>query len=51
VQCCYAHSNKHWANDPSGVVWEMFQTMAQDKTYGDYDAQPNMLDENIEACC
>ncbi|MEM9179127.1 MAG: VOC family protein [Pseudomonadota bacterium] len=32
--CCYANSNKHWARDPQGVVWEMFHTMDAAPTYG-----------------
>ena len=34
AQCCYASSNKHWARDPQGVVWEMFHTLQQAPTYG-----------------
>ena len=34
AQCCYASSNKHWARDPQGVVWEMFHTMQASQTYG-----------------
>ena len=33
ADCCYAHSNKHWASDPQGVVWEMFHTMEDIPTY------------------
>jgi catechol 2,3-dioxygenase-like lactoylglutathione lyase family enzyme len=25
--CCYAHSEKSWVKDPSGVAWEAFRTM------------------------
>ena len=34
AQCCYARSDKHWAADPQGVVWEMFRTMGAIETYG-----------------
>lgn len=34
AHCCYASGNKHWANDPQGVVWEMFHTMGEAQTYG-----------------
>ncbi len=27
TNCCYAHSDKSWAQDPSGVAWEAFRTM------------------------
>ena len=35
ANCCYAVSDKHWASDPNGVVWEMFKTMSQIGVYGD----------------
>ena len=34
AHCCYARSNKHWARDPQGVVWEMFHMMEAAPTYG-----------------
>ena len=49
VQCCYAQSNKHWATDPAGIVWEMFHTMASAQTYGSYE--PEQPAELKEACC
>ena len=35
AQCCYAESDKHWAADPAGVVWEMFHTMGEATVYGE----------------
>jgi predicted enzyme related to lactoylglutathione lyase len=26
AQCCYATGNKAWAEDPQGVIWEVFHT-------------------------
>lgn len=34
AECCYARSDKHWAVDPAGMVWEVFQTMDSIATYG-----------------
>ncbi len=34
ANCCYANSNKHWAKDPQGVIWEMFHSMDTIPTYG-----------------
>ncbi len=31
--CCYARSDKHWANDPQGVRWETFRTLGEATTY------------------
>ena len=35
AQCCYARSDKHWATDPQGIVWELFRTMGEVATYGE----------------
>ena len=35
ASCCYAESDKHWAADPAGVVWEMFHTMGEATVYGE----------------
>lgn len=32
--CCYAFSDKHWAQDPSGLKWETFHTFGESTTYG-----------------
>lgn len=31
--CCYAHSDKYWAEDPQGVRWESFRTLGEATTY------------------
>lgn len=38
AHCCYARGDKHWASDPSSVVWEMFHTMEGAATYGEDNA-------------
>lgn len=46
TSCCYAKSTKHWLADPQGVVWEMYHTMGEAKTYmGEKEA------ESASACC
>jgi hypothetical protein len=46
--CCYARSDKFWAEDPQGVRWETFHTLGEATTYttvsGDATATAN-------ACC
>lgn len=32
--CCYARSDKFWAEDPQGVRWETFHTHGTATTYG-----------------
>lgn len=41
--CCYARSDKHWSNDPQGLAWETFRTLAEAPTY---HAEPS-----ASACC
>ncbi|HET7798333.1 MAG TPA: ArsI/CadI family heavy metal resistance metalloenzyme [Nevskia sp.] len=31
--CCYAHSDKHWTEDPQGLRWETFHTHGDATTY------------------
>ncbi|MEN7341666.1 MAG: VOC family protein [Pseudomonadota bacterium] len=42
VQCCYAESEKSWAQDPDGVAWEAFTTMDTVNTY--YGDSPKTCD-------
>jgi hypothetical protein len=43
--CCYAHSDKFWAEDPQGVRWESFHTHGEATTY---TGAPN---ESGATCC
>jgi catechol 2,3-dioxygenase-like lactoylglutathione lyase family enzyme len=43
--CCYAHSDKFWAEDPQGVRWESFHTHGEATTY------THAPDETDGACC
>lgn len=35
ARCCYAESDRHWAIDPTGIVWEAYRTMGSIAVYGD----------------
>jgi catechol 2,3-dioxygenase-like lactoylglutathione lyase family enzyme len=54
--CCYAQSNKAWVEDPSGVAWEAYQTMADAEVFkkkavkGDGECCPTD-DQSEESCC
>lgn len=39
--CCYAHSDKYWAEDPQGVRWETFHTHGEATTYSAPTALPS----------
>lgn len=44
--CCYAKSDKHWVQDPSGLAWEAYCTMDSAPTFNHNDSQ---MAENV--CC
>jgi hypothetical protein len=46
--CCYAHSDKYWAEDPQGVRWETFHTHGEATTYS---APPAPLSAQATWCC
>jgi len=47
--CCYAHSDKFWAEDPQGVRWESFRTLGEATTYT--DAAPASEAGKTGSCC
>lgn len=44
--CCYAKSDKHWVQDPSGIAWESYRTLDSAPTFN--DAKDETADH---ACC
>ncbi len=42
--CCYARSDKTWVEDPNGLAWEAYQTMAGAELF-------NEAGLNGTACC
>jgi len=43
--CCYAKSDKHWVQDPSGIAWETYQTLDSAPTFND------STEQGESACC
>jgi catechol-2,3-dioxygenase len=43
--CCYAKSDKHWVQDPSGIAWEAYHTLNSAPTFND------SATESTSACC
>jgi len=35
ANCCYATSDKHWVQDPSGIAWESFRSLDSIPFYGE----------------
>jgi catechol 2,3-dioxygenase-like lactoylglutathione lyase family enzyme len=46
--CCYARSDKFWAEDPQGVRWESFHTHGEATTYY---ADPAGTAVERDSCC
>ena len=46
--CCYARSDKFWAEDPQGVRWESFHTHGEATTYY---ADPVGIAVERDSCC
>lgn len=44
--CCYAKSDKHWVQDPSGIAWETYRTLDSAPTF----TAPS-VDQSDSACC
>jgi hypothetical protein len=48
--CCYARSDKHWVNDPSGIAWETFHTLDTIPVFGEsVSAAPQ--EQAAGGCC
>ncbi|MBU6477062.1 MAG: VOC family protein [Xanthomonadaceae bacterium] len=47
--CCYARSDKFWAEDPQGVRWETFHTHGEATTYSAPPAESQAL--QATSCC
>ena len=45
--CCYAKSDKHWVQDPSGIAWETYRTLESAPTFND---SPEHVASSA-ACC
>jgi catechol-2,3-dioxygenase len=45
--CCYAKSDKHWVQDPSGIAWETYRTLESAPTFN--NATESQMTES--ACC
>jgi catechol 2,3-dioxygenase-like lactoylglutathione lyase family enzyme len=48
--CCYAKSNKVWAQEPQGLRWEWYRVLDDSETFGQ---DPEFKDEGVELthCC
>lgn len=50
--CCYAHSEKSWVRDPSGVAWEAFRTMDDVQLFsGTEEIRPVEATERPKSAC
>lgn len=44
--CCYAKSDKHWVQDPSGIAWETYRTLESAPTFNGHETAAS-----ASACC
>lgn len=44
--CCYAKSDKHWVQDPSGIAWETYHTLESAPTFNGQETATSTA-----ACC
>ncbi len=55
--CCYAESNKAWVQDPAGIAWETYRTMADVEVFkatNDVDSSccaPTLDTTTPSSCC
>jgi hypothetical protein len=49
--CCYAKSDKHWVNDPSGIAWETFHTLDTIPVFGESATGAAQEQAAASACC
>lgn len=54
TECCYAASNKYWVQDPQGIAWEAYHTLATIPVFG-RSRLPGIrigaADADANACC
>jgi len=43
--CCYAQSDKSWLQDPTGIAWEVYHTMAEAELFS------QRTGDSASACC
>jgi hypothetical protein len=53
--CCYAKSEKSWVEDPAGIAWEAYQTMADLQLFSQNEEETGeestALEQSGGACC
>ena len=49
TNCCYARSDKYWLQDPQGLAWEGFRTLADVPMYGQSPGDESPTSSG--ACC
>ncbi|HJU50318.1 MAG TPA: ArsI/CadI family heavy metal resistance metalloenzyme [Pseudogulbenkiania sp.] len=49
--CCYAKSDKHWVQDPSGIAWETYHTLDSAPTFSGAEADVTPVAADAASCC
>ena len=51
VACCYARSNKYWVQDPQGIAWEAYHTLAAIPVFGRAKEHSGVKSQGVAAVC
>ena len=49
ANCCYAKSDKYWVEDPTGIAWESFRSLATIPFFGEQSDQAANTTEEVNA--
>lgn len=49
--CCYAESDKYWTQDPQGIPWEAFHSLASVPVFGAKPELKEKVDTSSTSCC
>ena len=49
--CCYTKADKYWVQDPAGIAWEAFHTLATVPVFGAQVAAQKKPMQPQSACC
>ena len=49
--CCYAKSDKYWIQDPAGIAWEAFHSLASIPMFGEAPKIISDTPDDIKAAC
>lgn len=49
--CCYSESDKYWTQDPQGIPWEAFHSLASVPVFGSKLEVKEKVEASSSSCC